>query len=84
MRIGRVRISQETFCNMLDFPDGEIKNVSFDDLGNIVLSIRHYDMPEVPNGGEVPFINPTYAIHENSRGERLITRESIKMHQNPI
>ena len=62
-RAGNVYVSPEAVLEWLGFKGGRIRLAQLDMERDMVLfSIVHEDMPEVPEGGFIPDVNPIYEV----------------------
>lgn len=67
MRIARVRVSMQLFLDALAFPEGARVRACVGEragLGDIDLFIEHDDLPEVPEGQEIPLRVPVITTEE--------------------
>lgn len=77
--IANLEISYELFRDMFHLPyDTQIIATRIDDLhwGTLIVTIENPELPEVLDGGRIPFARPRYRMYHGENSEALkIERE---------
>jgi len=76
--IGRIRVSDRTLLDWLQFRGGEIVNIERELFCITVITIVHPEMPQVQEGDVIPEVCPQYIRHQDAEGHMVKVREPLK------
>ena len=74
---GIIELTPELILRFLDYNDGgRIITINHDISRDIIqISLEHPEMPEVPIGGLIPIIKPSYITYTDALGHNVTLRE---------